>query len=327
MKLLSRLTLCIVAAVTLTCCTSSEKPKKSDSDKLTSTPNCNSIYHWKSTFNLNENEVAFLQKHDLGRIYVKMFDVVLEYDNLNGKGEIYPIATTKFVSPIPNGVEIVPVVYVTIEALREMKEREAEYAELIVERALAMCRHNNCGTISELQIDCDWTKTTKESFNKLCQLAKDLLREYNMALSVTVRLHQLQESAPPADRGVLMLYNTGALKNIETKNSILDIADAKPYLKPTNYPIPLSYAYPAFGWGVKFIFGYFDSIVTDEETTSDSQYVHIRHERASAAEVLEVKELVEKMLGKPANRNILYHLDETQLKNYTDDEISKILAN
>ena len=44
------------------------------------------------------------------------------------------------------------------------------------------------------------------------------------------------------------------------------------------------------------------------------------------AEIIEVKELVEHKLGKPANGNILYHLDDVQLKNYTDNEISQILA-
>jgi hypothetical protein len=254
-----------------------------------------------------------------------MFDVATEQNLLNGTTEINPIATTQFVSPIPSEVEIVPVVYITIDALRAMHGQEADYAELIVERALAMCRHNNCGTIKELQLDCDWTSKTKGSYNSLCKEARDILRNYDIALSATIRLHQLQESAPPVDRGVLMLYNTGALKNPKTKNSILDIDDAKPYLKATNYPIPLNYAYPTFGWGIEFEGEEFVRIVTDEnETAAENRY--IRKERASAQEILEVKALVEERLGKPANGNILYHLDETQLKNYTDDEISQILA-
>jgi hypothetical protein len=39
-----------------------------------------------------------------------------------------------------------------------------------------------------------------------------------------------------------------------------------------------------------------------------------------------VKGLIEKMLGTPASANILYHLDGSQLKHYTDDEIAKIYA-
>ena len=107
----------------------------------------NSIYHWKTVFDLDSAEMAFLQKHDIGRIYVRMFDVAPEYDFLNSTTDVVPIATTKFVSPIPDGVEIVPVTYITIEALRAMAGREEVIAALIVERMLAMCSYNKCGKI------------------------------------------------------------------------------------------------------------------------------------------------------------------------------------
>ena len=285
----------------------------------------NSIYHWKTTFDINDSETEFLKKHNIERIYVKMYDVATEHNFLLGKSDIVPIATTKFVSAIPGNVEIVPVVYITIEALRAMNGREAELAELIVERTLAMCRYNKCGKIRELQLDCDWTSTTKDVYEKLCGIIRKSLREKDIDLSITVRLHQLRESAPPADRGVLMLYNTGALKDIKTKNSILDMADAKPYLKSKKYPIPLDYAYPAFGWGVKFENDKFVAIVTDEETKAAANE-YIRYERATATDILKVKSLVEDKLGKPTSGNILYHLDEVQLKNYTDDEIAQIFA-
>ena len=289
-------------------------------------PKCekhSSVYHWKSTFNLNDAEIDFLKRHNVDRIYIKMFDVARDYNFLLGKYQIEPIATTQFLSPIPSDVEVVPVAYITIDALHSMHKREAEFATLIVERMLAMCRHNKCGDISELQLDCDWTGTTKHIYKALCAEAKKLLDEYNIDLSITVRLHQLSESAPKADRGVLMLYNTGALKNPQTRNSILDIADAKPYLKPTKYDLPLGYAYPAFGWGVKFKDDEFVAIVSNENESPLRNEI-IRRERATAAEILEVKALVEKMLGAPASGNILYHLDESQLKNYTDEEIAQI---
>ena len=42
--------------------------------------------------------------------------------------------------------------------------------------------------------------------------------------------------------------------------------------------------------------------------------------------ILEVKNMVEKNFGKPASGNVLYHLDASQLKNYTNNEIDKILT-
>ncbi|MEE0975278.1 MAG: hypothetical protein UH853_06170, partial [Muribaculaceae bacterium] len=236
-----------------------------------------------------------------------------------------PIATTKFASPVPDSVEIVPVAFITLDALRFIEGKEAEYAFLIAERMIAMCNYNKCGKINELQLDCDWTRSTKGIYENLCRSTKEHLDSLGIELSITVRLHQLRESAPPAHRGVLMLYNTGAIKDPKTRNSILDINHVKPYVKSAEYPIPLDYAYPAYGWGVLFDNNHFVSIV-NENATADSTSQSVRKERPTAAEILAVKQLVEKAVGKPDNRNILYHLDNTQLQNYTDNEISQILA-
>ena len=285
----------------------------------------NSIYYWKTVFDLDSTETEFLQRHDIKRIYLRMFDIVPEHDFLNGVTVVVPNATTQFVSSVPDGVEIVPVTYITIEALRAMAGREAEIAPLIVERMLAMCSYNECGEINELQLDCDWTSSTKGSYEKLCEVVKEALNAKGISLSITVRLHQLRETPPPADSGVLMLYNTGALKHPGTRNSILSYGDVEVYVKPTEYPMPLDYAYPVFGWGVKFAGNKFVSIVPYESCEiSDNE--HIRYERPDIYTILAVKELVEKNIGKPARGGILYHLDYSQLKNYTDDEISKILS-
>ena len=283
----------------------------------------NSIYFWKTVFELDSTELSFLQKHDIDRIYLRMFDVATEPDFLNGTEQIVPIATTRFVSSVPDNVEIVPVTYITTDALRAMRGKETEIALLIASRLLVMSSYNKCGEIKEAQLDCDWTNTTKESYNKLCSSVKKFLSYEGVELSITVRLHQLQETPPPADKGVLMLYNTGALKNPETENSILHIDNVKPYIKQKKYSIPLDYAFPVFGWGVKFENNRFVSIVSyDCKDISENQ--SIRYERPIATDVLEVKTLVEQNLGKPANGNILYHLDHSQLKHYTDDEITQI---
>jgi hypothetical protein len=76
-----------------------------------------------------------------------MFDVATEQNFYSGNVDIVPIATTKFVSEIPKGLEVVPVTYITIEALRAMNGNEDEFASLIVERLLAMTSYNNCGEI------------------------------------------------------------------------------------------------------------------------------------------------------------------------------------
>ena len=286
----------------------------------------NSIYYWRTTFELTATDKAFLQRHDIRRIYLRMFDVAAELDLDNDTYEAVPIATTRFDSEIPDSIEIVPTVYITLEALRAMQGEEEKYAELIVERLRAMASYNGCGKIREMQFDCDWTASTRTSYTTLCRTARERLHRDTIALSATIRLHQLAEEAPPVDYGVLMLYNTGALKNPETRNSILDIADVRPYLRKGKYAIPLDYAYPVFGWGVLFHDGKFQRIVSRPEEETLGEGDTIRVERPNRYVILAAKQLVEEALGAPARGNILYHLDKEQLKHYSDDEIAKIYA-
>ena len=286
----------------------------------------NSVYYWKTTFELDSFEVSFLEKHNIERIYMRMFDVALQRDILYGEEGIEPIATTKFISQVPENIEIVPVTYITLGALKKMQNCDADYASLIVERLLAMCNYNKCGEIKEIQFDCDWTETTKFTYDDLCRKARAILAERGIKLSATIRLHQLREMPPPVDKGVLMLYNTGSLKGPETRNSILDIKNVKPYMKKKKlYRLPLAYAYPLFGWGVKFKDDKFVSIVSESDSVS-AENEYIRRERPTYPEIYKVKAFVESRLGQPTCGNILYHLDDEQLKNYTDEEIDKILA-
>lgn len=315
--------LAMIAVVAIIMCSCSDKGKLSNDE--VEKKRMNSVYYWRTVFSLDTTEKAFLVKHKIERIYLKMFDVAVEYNHAIGKPEVVPIATMQFKSAIPTNVEVVPVAYITLDALRAMSGRESEFASLLVERLKAMMSYNECGAMREIQLDCDWTKSTKKIYSMLCSSVKKMLEKEGVKLSVTIRLHQLKEVPPEADSGVLMLYNTGALKDATTKNSILDIEDVEPYLEKTDYPLALDYAYPTFGWGVKFKENQFVAIVSDQDTIV-SKGEQVRIERPSCKEIILVKKLVEKKLGKPEVGNILYHLDSKQLKNYTEDEINQIFA-
>lgn len=330
------LILLFAAMITVGCRQNEVKTTSAESISTTtieaSNNTTNAIYHWKTIFAPDHKEWEFLHRHNITRLYVHMFDVVAERNYESDRWDVVPIATTKFGQIDPKNVEnieIIPTTYITVEALREMKGKERYYAELLVERLRAMASYNQLGKIREMQFDCDWTASTRDSYFALCNAARNLMRKDSIALSSTKRLHQLSQEVPPVDRGVLMLYNTGNLRSIKTKNSILDIKDVEPYLEQEiKYPIPLDYVYPTFGWGVKFYSGgSFKAIVSNPATETPEKDETIRVERPTVDEILEVKKLVEKQLGKPTIGNIIYHFDKEQLNHYTDDEISKIFSN
>jgi len=111
-------------------------------------------------------------------------------------------------------------------------------------------------SIAEIQIDCDWTEgTRKQYFTFLKQFKKQI---GNKKLSVTVRLYpykyRTKMGVPPADRAMLMCYNTGQIQNPETHNSIFDAQTINQYFntKTANYPLPMDIGLPVFEWGVWF---------------------------------------------------------------------------
>lgn len=309
----------------------------------------NSIYHWKTVFNPTESELIFLREHNIKRLYLRFFDIALDNHWLGKQLSAIPIATTAFSQTPPLDMEIVPTVYITLEAIRSINGQEVDYANRIVTRILAMATRHKIGNINEVQFDCDWTGTTKNSYFELCRIARDSLRKKGIELSSTIRLHQLQDDCPPVDRGVLMLYNTGALKSVQTKNSILNYSDVIPYLKNINYRMHLDFAYPAFAWSIWFRDGKFKAILRTTDFLDTDYYQQltdgtykvlkdhyleshellrddiIRLESPRYDEVLKVKQLAEKTLRNNTEYSVvLYHLDSISLTKYAADEIENI---
>ena len=314
---------------------------------------CNAIYHWKTVFDLTENETAFLKAHSVRKMYVRFFDVDVETSPMNTTNSAIPIGTTVFKSPRPSNVEIVPTVFITVKSLVTTKDKGIEdLASKIYTRVCNMTDYNDLGPIKEIQLDCDWTSSTQDLFYALCEKMTHLAHADSILVSSTIRLHQLRMDPPPVDQGVLMVYNTGALRETKTKNSILDYDDVKTYLSGSDihYDLPLDIAFPTYGWGVMFRNGSYNGILHKTDYTDETRYKKgkegmfivkkdhvlegrsilegdvIRMEYPTADEVKKVAELVASAFQDPTHSVILYHLDSNNLLKFTDDEISSIYS-
>lgn len=320
----------------------------------------NSIYYWRTTLKLSDEERNFLKKHDVRKVYVRFFDVDRCYDAKSVE-TIVPEATIAFNDTFPKEIELVPTVYITYDAISAMRFKETEYAEKILRRVEAICRSKGI-CFRELQLDCDWTKRNRDYFFRLCEAMKERL-DSSQSLSCTIRLHQLAQTPPPVDKGVLMVYNTGNLMDVTEENSIFSYRNIEPYLRDSRlsaYSLPLDVAYPAYGWSLVYNKGgdgkyHFNRItkrtdfssyaalkktghnmyeaISDIDLSDGNQspdYIfegyRIRVERPESKEILKVKELIDRKLGNRQHNNILYHLDETQFSHYSDNEISEIYS-
>lgn len=204
-----------------------------------------SVYYWQTTLHLDNAERNFLQKHDIDKVYCRYFDVVL-----NSDGQPVPNATLQFEDSFPESVEIVPVVYILNDCFKHPADNLAEQT---FNRIMKMSEVNNVRNVSGVQIDCDWTLSTQQNYYAFMTVLQSLCHSHNLQLSSTVRLHQLSQTPPPADYGVLMVYNTGDVTKKSVEKPILDIKDVKPYMRYLkNYRLKLSAAYPFFSWKVLF---------------------------------------------------------------------------
>ena len=210
-----------------------------------------SFYHWKSHFDLTEVEKNYCHHLNVHKLYVRLFDV--DWDE-----------ATHFPTPVgaidtfsKTGFEIIPTVFITNKTFLQLPDNQIDtLVQLVLNKINAYFIQSASlekgKAFNEIQIDCDWTGTTRDRFFAFLKKLKILS---NKKISATIRLHQVKfkdkTGVPPVDAGVLMVYNMGNLEDTSTKNSILDVSILKTYITNLKkYPIKLDIALPIFSWGV-----------------------------------------------------------------------------
>ena len=228
-----------------------------------------SVYFWKTVFDLDSAEAKFVDDFGIKKIYLRYFDVVVDQD----KNALMPNATLQFRQPVPEGVEVIPVVFIVEKCLRHNVD---SIANMLVDRVIKMSETNHVPQIHELQIDCDWTAKSEKVYFPFLQKVKDYAATKGLKLSVTIRLHQLNMAAPPCDYGVLMLYNTGNYANRRCKNPILYYEDVKPFVRHLKkYPLRMCVAFPNFKWQILFKKGKFSNILYSENLDDTLNFARI----------------------------------------------------
>ena len=132
----------------------------------------------------------------------------------NKSGEAVPNATITFQTVPPNGVEVVPTVFITNDCMQSTPL----WTEKLLRRILQINKTNGITGVREIQIDCDWTPRTQAVYFSFLQQLRRLAAQKHIMLSATIRLHQLAQAVPPIEKGTLMLYNTGDLGTFSAKS-------------------------------------------------------------------------------------------------------------
>ncbi|MCQ2207495.1 MAG: hypothetical protein MJZ02_04665 [Paludibacteraceae bacterium] len=316
----------------------------------------NAVYYWRTTWQLTEKERTFVNTNSVQRIYLRLFDVVNKYEESDGIQQPgilvpQPQATLHFNEPYDLPCEVIPVVYITDDCLKS----DSLLAEKVVTRVAQFCETNDL-LWNELQIDCDWRKSTRDAYFHFLEKVRAMLKERNCRLSATIRLHQFSQPAPPVDYGVLMCYNTGDLTDKKTKNAILSTKEVKLYApKLKVYPLPLSAAYPVFSWKRLFRGDKFVALLRDTDIEDTTAFINcgdgnykvrqsfsavtpdptvfgmqvypgdtVRLDKVPVDTIKLVKLLLDKECPNLHQQVIVYSLNENDISKYTQNEIESI---
>lgn len=325
-----------------------------------------SFYYWKSVLHITDFEKQRLDSLKVKTIYLKFFDVVWD------EAKRRPVPVAKLQAPsgrtiragsgdeLQGSFTIIPVIFITNDCVQKADSSQVnQLADNMYKLILEMNQTYGFDSIPEVQIDCDWTASTREKYFQLLNNLK--LQTTNLPtgqagfkLSATIRLHQIkfisETGIPPVDRGLLMCYNMGNLKNPATNNSILETEELKKYTgNLSRYPLPLDVAFPLFDWKVLFRKNIYSGLIqglTDEAlkiscfTRTGNRYLvlkdtlldgydlrkgdMIRDEQSDNKEVLTAAAEINRHLKNTALRVSFYHLDSLILSKYTTHELESI---
>ena len=204
-----------------------------------------SFYYWKTIFKLSPLEKTTLKQNQIKKLYIRYFDIDW---NIKSK-QAFPESSIHFEDKF-SGFTIVPVVYIKN---RVLQNKDVDVLDLAQKTNNFIEQINTKNQIScqEIQIDCDWTLTSRENYLEFIECFKKISGK---KLSATIRLHQIKyyrkTKIPNVDKGVLMYYNMGKIAP-DSLNSIYDRNSAKSYLASLKkYPLSINIALPIYSWAV-----------------------------------------------------------------------------
>lgn len=205
------------------------------------------FYFWRSQLQLNAEEQQLLSESKSPFLYTRFFDIVKQND------AFIATAVLKINPDFKSDKKIVPVIFITNETWLNITEPQIEFlANKIANQLLETEKQNPIKLANEIQIDSDWTVSTKDDYFRFLSALK---KASGKEITCTLRLHQVKDKKltgiPPVDKLYLMCYATSSpLENTDV-NSILDVKLLKSYLKNIDdYPKKLDIALPIYSWGI-----------------------------------------------------------------------------
>ncbi|MCF3111649.1 hypothetical protein LL912_22875 [Niabella sp. CC-SYL272] len=336
----STATLVFILALFVGSCNGNRKPRETE----------RAFYYWKSVFAPTVYEKQQADSLGVTTLYIKLFDVV--WNPLKKEPEPAAKLLVKDSAWLLQK-RIIPTIFITNECFYALDSTQANQLAINITRlADKLATQNGFGRYEELQIDCDWSGTTRDRYFQLLRALKTV--NSSRTLSATIRLHQVKykgsAGVPPVDRGLLMCYNMGDLQQVNVRNSIIDAQEFRRYIQRiATYPLPLDAGLPLFSWVVIFDKDRFAGLIRNTTSALENTSAFkksgagyrvqkdtllggrpvkggqfLRPETSEAPVVTAVGRLLSDRLPGRRLRVALYHLDSVTLSKYSFYEMESI---
>ncbi len=302
------------------------------------------FYYWKSKVAIGETEKKYFTQLHSQKLYIRVFDVDKTTENAPS-----PIAKIDSFNSAVLQTEYIPVIFITNRTVENLpKANITQLAQRIHQLTDQILSQSGISGYNEIQLDCDWTPSTRENYFFLIKELKSVSKK---KLSCTLRLHQIKykdkTGIPPVDKGYLMCYATSDPTEKSDRNTILNMDLLKDYLSTINsYPLAFDVALPLYSWGIvtnhlgkiRLINGLtteelenkkFVKISENKYKSTEDQFLHslylnkdftIDVETISPKLLAEAKEYLSIKINKPYDI-VYYHLDNSFLQHFTLEDL------
>ncbi|MBK6962825.1 MAG: hypothetical protein IPH20_02555 [Bacteroidales bacterium] len=312
------------------------------------------FYFWKNNSDLSDKEKEMCDTLGVKKLYIKFFEV-----NFNTERGNFPESKTDWwgrYSETDSYNEVVPTVYlrnvVFLKSSKEDLDMLADNVNFLINKYQNE-KFREGVVMNEFQMDCDWTLKTKDNY---FYFLKKLKAVSGKQISCTLRLYPYKYpdkmGVPPVDKATLMCYNLLNPLEIPNKNSILDLSELKSYLNVSQkYPKHLDIALPVYSWAQVYHNERFSELLytnikllknilkqekplwynVTQDTVINNTYLRdgdkIKYEEIDAKKIRGAIALLKKNIDFDKNTTItLFHLDEEQLNNFTNEELSSFYS-
>lgn len=309
------------------------------------------FYFWENNrTSLSKFEINELEELKTNKLYVKFFEV--EKNEIHG---IIPSAKSelRLSRKELDQIEIIPTVYIRNSVFKNTSKKElidlSENIYSLIKKKYTESFQFSKNTLKELQIDCDWTESSKENyFYFLKQLDKVSLAKISATLRLYAYKFPEKMGVLPVDRVMLMCYNLLSPLEAGNRNSILELEELKKYLiGAKKYPLPLDVALPIYSaihiyQNNKFrgmLYGENRKLVKRTKSTKGLWHTikkdtlvnqifirkgdKIKFEFNSPNKIKKAIDIIKSnVIFEGQTTIVLYHLQETELKQYSNEELA-----